>query len=113
MSRETARDILTNALRYWESRRIIYNLLLLGVVVWHLHPVAAGYTYEGWTSTLGSLFVLAVLANVLYCAAYLPDILIQFSNYRQRWLRCRWLLLGVGCLFAVYWANFIAAGMAS
>ena len=46
------------------------------------------------------LFILAVLANVAYCAAYLPDLVLQFSTFRDGWLRWRWSLLTLGILFA-------------
>jgi hypothetical protein len=46
------------------------------------------------------LFVLAVLANVAYCAAYIVDVVAQISAFRSTWLRIRWMLLGLGVLFA-------------
>ena len=53
------------------------------------------------------LFVLAVLANVCYCAAYLVDVPVQYSSFRDAWRRWRWALWVVGMVLAgqmsFYW----------
>ena len=60
--------------------------------------------------------LLAVLANVAYCAAYLPDLFAQASGFRDSWRRYRWILFAIGLLFAGvitrYWAIafFLSAG---
>jgi hypothetical protein len=46
------------------------------------------------------LFVLAVLANVCYCACYAADLPLQLSGFRDRWRRWRFLLWLVGTAFA-------------
>src|SRR5205807_10173486 len=75
------RDILSDAIRYWESRRIAYNAVLGAVVVgW----VAVTWPHFRTAFTLPSLlplFVLAVMANVCYCAAFLDVITEQYSAY--------------------------------
>jgi hypothetical protein len=69
------RDYLGNAIRYWEPRRILYNLLLVAIVVVHfVKGLPFSKTVVQFDSLL-LLFVLAVLANVAYCAAYVPDVL--------------------------------------
>ncbi len=45
-------------------------------------------------------FSLAVAANLLYCVAYLPDIVLQLSDYRERWLRWRKWFFWFGLAFA-------------
>jgi len=44
---------------------------------------------------------------VLYCAAYLVDLPMQTSSYRDAWRRRRWTLWLIGTLFAAaltyYW----------
>jgi hypothetical protein len=57
--------------------------------------------------------MLAVLANVAYCAAYPVDVLALLSDFRATWLRRRWMLLVVGMLFAAVPAHFISRGMFS
>jgi len=58
--------------------------------------------------TLSSLFltVLALLANVCYCAAYLVDIPMQRSALCAVWGHRRWGLWLVGTLFAVVVENY-------
>jgi len=59
-----------------------------------------------WPSALAVL-VLAVLANVCYCAAYVVDVTVQYSVLRHRWRRRRWVLWAIGVVFAgavtFYW----------
>lgn len=107
------RDILTDALRYWEPRRLAYNAALAAVVLVYFF---AAWPSSKSTVTLNSvlfLFVLAVLANVAYCAAYLGDVFIQFSGFRKAWYRWRWLLFAVGTVFAAIITRFFAMGFFS
>ena len=60
--------------------------------------------------TLLMLFVLAILANIAYCAAHAVDVVVQLSTFRVRWLRMRWMLLGVGVIFAAVLAQFFSRG---
>ena len=102
------RDYLSAAIRYWEPRRIAYNLALAIVVILHI--------VSGWPSSRESLhfngllflFALAVLANVAYCAAYVVDIVVQMSGFRDAWLRMRWILLAIGLAFAAILTHFFA-----
>ena len=100
------RELIDNALCYWELRRIPYNLVLTAVVLawvvmtWpHFRPALN-------LSSLLLLFVLAVFANVCYCAAYLVDLPLQYSSFRERWLRWRAALWVAGMLFATILANY-------
>jgi hypothetical protein len=100
-------EVFTDALRFWESRRMGYNgvltLVVLGWVVFTWPHFRSAFT---WSSLL-ALFVLAVLANVCYCAAYLVDVPVQYSSYRGSWRRRRWVLWLVGVIFTgvitFYW----------
>jgi hypothetical protein len=100
------RAVLDDALRYWEPRRILYNLLLAAVVLgW------AGATWPHFRPALGVqmllvLFVLAVLANVCYRGAYVIDIPLQLSSFAARWRRWRWALWLTGMLFAAILASY-------
>jgi len=50
--------------------------------------------------------VLALLANVCYCAAYLVDIPMQGSPLSITWRRRRWGLWVIGTLFAIVVENY-------
>jgi hypothetical protein len=99
-----------HALRYWEPRRLVYNAVLFCVVVAHV--------VIGWPSSreklsfdlLLGLFMLAVLANVAYCAVYLADLFVQFSGLHAAWRRGRVVLLIVGTAFAATIAHFVVQG---
>jgi len=101
------RAIISDALAYWERWRIGYNLVLGAIVVgWVLLTWPHFRRALTWSS-LFALFVLAVLANACYCAAYLIDIPVQYSSFRDPWRRRRWVLWAVGTVFAAvlacYW----------
>jgi hypothetical protein len=91
------------AIRYCEPRRILYNLALALVVVavFITNPLASRATLT--FDTLQMLFVLAVLANVAYCAAYVVDLVLQLSAFRIVWLRHRWALLLIGWYSEEFW----------
>jgi hypothetical protein len=110
MSQVTARDALSEAVRYWEPRRVLYNGVLLAVVAAvycaNLPKARSDLTFDA----LQALFVMAVLANVAYCAAYVVDVIAQLTTYRSVWLRFRWTLLLIGLAFAAVLANFFSHG---
>lgn len=102
---------LTSAIAYWEPRRLPYNAWLLAVVVatWFLD---SSRSPQGTMFELAQqMFLLAVLANVAYCAAYVVDVVALLSGVRATWLRRRWMLLAVGMLFAAVPAHFISRGL--
>ena len=106
-------EALANSIRYWERGRILYNMTLALIV--------AAFFVGNWPASLARLtldlaqgiFVLAVLANVAYCAAYPVDAFAQLSAVRSTWLRCRWLLFVIGLLFAGIITRFFAQAMFS
>lgn len=104
------RGILDDSLRYWELRRIPYNLVLVAVVVAWAVAVHTHVHWPPWGLAL-ALFVLAAFANVLYSAAYPVDILIQRSSFRDLWRRRRWMLWLAGMLLAVALANVWIIGL--
>ena len=55
--------------------------------------------------------MLAVIANIAYCTAYVVDIFVQASGFRELWQRYRKLLFVIGTLFAAIITRFIAMGM--
>jgi hypothetical protein len=102
------RALLSNALRFWEPRRLLYNLVLTAVTAawvaasWpHFRPA---FTF----STIPPMAVLAFLANLCYSAAYFVDIPLQASS-ASTLRRARWALWVLGTLFAIllasYWIN--------
>jgi hypothetical protein len=95
-------------MRYWEPRRVIYNLVLVAVVAIHAarHWLGPGLTVTA--DTFLWLFLLAVLANVAYCAAYVADIPAQLSGFRSEWLRLRLAVFLVGLAFAAILAHYFS-----
>ena len=102
------KEILTDAIRYWEPRRIVYNAVLFGVTLAVFLSYLPGSTSRLNINTAQLLFIAAVLANVVYCAAYVVDIAAQLSEVRPTWRRYRWILLVIGIIFAVIIARAFA-----
>jgi hypothetical protein len=105
------RDYLGNSIRYWEPRRILYNLLLGLIVLIHFVKGFPASRVVLQFNTLLLLFMLGVLANVAYCAAYVPDIFAQMSNLRDSWLRYRWIVFLIGLAFAGVLTHFWSLGL--
>jgi hypothetical protein len=101
---------LAKGLRYWEPRRVIYNGVLILVVLAHLFLAWPGSREKLSVDLVLGLFFLAVLANVAYCAAYVPDLFVQFSGLDAAWRRGRVGLLIVGTAFAATITHFFAKG---
>lgn len=98
-----------SAARFWEARRLLYNLVLTGVALfWFLKAWSHFRPALSW-SLLGILVILAMLANLCYCAAYLADLAIQHLLAGSARSRCRWAVWSLGTLCAIllesYWIN--------
>jgi len=111
MNTQTLRESATDAIRYWEPLRLAYNLVLAIVVL--------SYFWIGYPASKSALsldvalivFLLAVVANVAYCAAYVVDVFAQASGYREVWRKYRWALFAIGTLFAGIITRFVAMGI--
>lgn len=113
MSKTDIREIVTDALRYWEPLRLIYNLLLLAITLACLAPaLRSSRASINPMEQIPTLLLLAVIANILYCAAYVPDVFVQISLFRPQWRRWRWLLFVFGCLMAAFFTYEIAEWLA-
>jgi hypothetical protein len=102
---------MANGLRYWEPRRFIYNAVLALVVAAHMFLAGPGSRDKLSIDLALGIFLLAVLANVCYCAAYVPDVFVQFSGLHQAWRTGRVVVLLVGTAFAATITHFFAKGM--
>lgn len=100
MDGQTFRQSVTDAIHYWEPRRLIYNPVLVLIVV-----ICFAVYYPASRKALSinlalEVFLLAVLANVAYCAAYVADLFAQASGYQEQWRKYRWIVFATGVLFA-------------
>jgi hypothetical protein len=81
--------------------------------------VVSGHFFFAWPESRAKLsfdlalgiFILAVLANVAYCAVYLADLFVQFAGLHVAWRWGRVVLLIVGTMFAATITHFFAKGM--
>ena len=97
---------LKDAARFWERNRLWYNaVLLLVVVLWvvftwpHFRPAMN-------LVALGKMTVLALLANLCYCAGYAMEGFIQPLVQQAYWRRVRWTVWIVGTLLAILLTNY-------
>jgi hypothetical protein len=90
---------------------LVYNAVLAAIVL-----VYFGLNYPASRSLLSvdvllALFLLAVAANIVYCAAYPIDIFVRSSSYRVQWQKFRWIIFIVGLLSAAVITRFVALGL--
>ena len=103
---ERSREMVTGMIRYWELRRIWYNLALVLLCVWWVVHTWPHFEPAMTLSNLGRILILAVIANVCYSSAYLVDLTLQASSFAPAWRRWRWLLWLAGTLFALLVATY-------
>ena len=97
---------LRDAARFWEPRRLLYNLLLLAVLLAWVTKTWPHFRPAMTLDSLAIVTVLALLANLCYCAAYLAEMLIQNATSTSSWNRQRWAVWVVGTLLAILFANY-------
>ena len=102
------RELVTDALRYWELRRLFYNALLALVVLGHFTASWPASRAALTSDSALDLFLLAVVANVAYSVVYVPDVFIQFSGFRDSRARWRLVFLVVGFAFAAVLTHFVS-----
>ena len=113
METSSIREYATEAIRYWEPRRVIYNVVLAVIVAFYFVAGLPGSKQVLTADSILVLFLLAVVANVAYCAAYLVDIFVQMSSFRELWRTGRWILFVVGLAFAAILTRFFSLGLFS
>jgi hypothetical protein len=102
------REAVSDAIGYWEPRRIAYNgVLALIVLAYFAVNWPHSQTVVSFEGVL-IVFVLAVLANICYCAAYLGDVFVQMSGFRDAWQKWRWVLFIIGTTFAAIITRWFA-----
>jgi hypothetical protein len=81
MNGQTFRESLTNAIGYWERRRVAFNIVLAAIVLTYfaIHYPASKTVLS--VNYVLILFLLAVLANIAYCAAYLVDVFAPIIRF--------------------------------
>jgi hypothetical protein len=110
MNIDDVKNYVTDAISYWEIRRIIYNAVLAAIVIGYFVANLPASLELITPDAIFALFILAVLANIAYCAAYLADIVAQMSAFRDVWLRLRWILFLIGLAFASILTRWFTMG---
>jgi hypothetical protein len=100
------RQTLADAARFWEPRRILYNLVLAAVTAAWFVRAWPNFRTEFTLQGIIPLSVLALIANLLYCAAYFVDVPMQFTPFSAIWKRHRWTLWLAGMLLAFVMTNY-------
>jgi hypothetical protein len=105
-SGNSPRSSFSDAVHFWEPRRILYNAVLGAVFVAWL--ALSWPHFRGVFSIfhLVQFAVLALIANVLYCLAYFVDIPMQLTSVDRAWRRWRWSLWILGAMLAVLLENY-------
>jgi hypothetical protein len=105
------REAIVSAVRFWERRRISYNIVLTALVIsWVVFTwphFRAAVTLPYVFLALAYMLFLAVLANLCYCAAYPVDFVLQLYTMPE-FLRCSrtvfwWAGMILAFALAYYW----------
>src|SRR5215472_665454 len=92
------------SVKYWEKRRIAYNAVLTVVAVtWVVATWPHFKNALTFEHTL-TLIVLALLANLCYCVAYLVE--FPVAQVSAKWVKWRWTLWLAGMVFAFLLENY-------
>lgn len=100
------RAILTDAGKYWEPRRVPYNLALIALALAWVVVTWPAFRPAVVVRHVPEILVLLGLANLCYCAAYLVEFFFVDSSARDTWRRRRWGLWLAGTLFALLIAHY-------
>ena len=103
-----------NAARFWERKRLYYNFILTAVAVGWLVATWPHFRPALTLDSLLKMIVLALLANVCYCAAYLVDFALQAASGDKpegtEWQASlgsqRWVLWLMGTALAFVFENY-------
>jgi len=96
----TLQEAATDAVRYWEPRRVVYNVLLAMIALIHAAPPLLQGRFHINVPMITTVLFLAIGANICYCAAYLVELVMQFTSFREVWHAHRGKLFLLGCVFA-------------
>ena len=104
------KEIASEAIRFWERMRLVYCGVLAAIVVFYFIKGMPASLEKVNADFILVLFLLAVIANVLYCTAYIPDVFIQYAGFRHARQRVRWVLFAIGMVFAAIVTRFMMMG---
>jgi hypothetical protein len=99
------RALLSDAARFWEPRRLLYNFILATVTFTWLVATWPHFRPALTLTSLIPLSILALIANACYSVAYFLDLPFQLSSSASR-NRLRWSLWIAGTLFAILLTNY-------
>ena len=97
---------LRDAAQWWEPCRVLYNITLAAIFVALTARTWPRLQPELTSAAVLPLIVLALLANLCYCAAYVVDLAALSARaqpHRDRW---RWALFCVGTLLAMFFETY-------
>ena len=106
------KDYRLGAIKFWECRRVVWNLLLVPPALigyWNssgIMPILGTAVVEPENVSLAAVafmfFCAAIGANICYCAAYVTEFWMADSNMESGWLNGgRTAIFIVGCLIGI------------
>lgn len=99
-------EILREAVRYWERRRLVYNVILAAVFAGWIGLTWPHFREASLFQGIPFLIVFGLMANLCYSAVYLIDLPLQSSSLRALWQKVRFGLWLVGTIVAFVFTNY-------
>src|SRR5947209_6466407 len=99
-------EVMADAIRYWERRRIVYNAILASIFLGWIVLTWPHFSSASISQGLLFLVIFTALANLFYSAVYLVDIPLQHTPFKTAWRRWRLGLWLIGMLVAILFTNY-------
>ena len=76
-----SRAAIWDALKFWERARVLFNVILLAYVLFRFGAALSALPHRLWSEVVA----VGVFANIVYCAVYPLDLVLQSTSYRHMW----------------------------
>ena len=105
------RAAIGDALGFWERARVPFNIILLAYGLFYFSGAFSVMPGSLW----GEVVAVAMFANLFYCVVYVPDMILQATDYRHLWRivgrPCTWLAVtAAGTTLARVTLSFMLGG---
>ncbi len=101
----TVNSPYSEPVKWWEDRRLIYNLFLFGIEIYLMVRYSENTRRYGWGSAIVETLVANIIANVFYSLGWGLEIFLNYYFKKTRFSHSlRLLLFILGLLFSVFLA---------
>lgn len=100
------KSIPSDAIHYWEPRRVWYNFILALIFIGWIVLTWPHFSQAPTSEGIVFLVFYFVMANLSYSAVYIIDVPMQYSPLRGMWVRWRFGLWLLGMVLTLVFTNY-------